>query len=57
MEGREEQAVLILAIPGLAYTVREFGEEHNCSIAKFFHFMRLDLYPISIVKMKAILLA
>lgn len=57
MEGKEERAGLLLATPGSAYTVRELGEEHNCTIAKFFNVIRSDLYPVSIVKMKAILLA
>lgn len=57
MEGKEERAGLMLATPGSAYAVRELGEEHNCTITKFVNVIRSDLYPVSIVKMKAILLA
>ena len=57
MERREERSILILAILGSAYSARELGEEYNCTIEKFFNFMRSDLHPVSIVKMKAILLA
>lgn len=53
----EERPVLILVIPGSSDTMRVFGKEQTITIAKFLSFMILDLYPVSIAKIKAILLA
>lgn len=55
---KKERAVLILAISGSAYTMRGIvGREHNFTVAKFFNCLRQNLYPVSIVNIKAILLA
>lgn len=56
MSVKEGRAVLMLSIPGSARTMRELGLERDFTTAKFFNFARQDLYSVSIVKIKAILL-